>query len=594
VSNWAASSVSVIDTETRTVRGSVKVGDHPCALALSPDGTQLYVANANSDTVSVIDTRTDGVVQTISLQPYPNAPAGSAPNALAVSPDGKTLYVANAGNNDVAVVDVSGTTPKVVGLIPVGWYPTGVEVSRDGKMIYALSAKGLGAGPNPLYGVAGSPVRQYIGSMVRGILSAIPNPDEATLSRYTKQVIANNGFDERRAERTIEAKPTAIPRRVGDPSPIKHVIYIIKENRTYDQVLGDMPQGNGDPSLVLFGREVTPNHHAIAEEFVLLDNFYVDGSVSEDGHPWSCAAVATDAVEKAFPSNYGGRRPQWDGVVRHPTAGYIWDFCARKGLTYRSYGEMARRTSEGRDVATTGLKGHFCPDFAPKDNNQPADMQRADVFLREFKEFEQNNNLPNFIIMSLPANHTRGTAPGAFTPKAMVADNDLALGRIVDAVSHSKYWKETAIFVVEDDAQNGPDHVDAHRTVALVISPYVKRRFVDSTMYDTVAMLRTMELILGLPPMTQFDAAAAPMMTCFTNKPNLKPYTVRDALISLIEKNKPTAYGAQESLAMNFDEIDEAPWDDLNRILWHSIKGEDVPMPKPKSKRRVLGMWGVQ
>ncbi len=586
VSNWGAQSVSVIAVEERKLVGAIKVGEHPSGMALSLDGARLFVANSNSDTVSVIDTGKDAVVGTISLAPYPGAPFGSQPNALTVSSDGRTLFVANGGNNDLAVVRLDGEKPSVTGLIPTGWYTTGVQASKDGKLLYALSAKGLGAGPNPLFGAAGAPVRQYIGAMMRGIVSAIPMPSEATLATYTKQVIANNGFDERRAQRTFSAPPTAVPRRVGDPSPIKHVIYIVKENRTYDQVLGDIPQGNGDPSLTLFPREVTPNHHALAEEFVLLDNFYVDGTVSEDGHPWSFGAIAIDTIEKGWPPNYGSRRPQWGGPLYHPTAGYLWDACRRKGLTFRSYGAMGGRVSEGQFPGAPGLVGHLCANYRPTDANRPDDQQRADVFLKEFEEFVQNDNLPSFIAMSLPADHTRATTPGAFTPRAMVADNDLALARIVEAVSKSKYWGKTAIFVVEDDAQNGPDHVDAHRTVALVISPYTKRKVVDSTVYDTCSMLRTMELILGLPPLTQFDAAATPMLNCFTNQANPKPYTALPARISLTERNTLTAYGAQECAKWDWTEIDDQPWEDFNRILWHSIKGRHVALPTPHTNRR--------
>jgi len=391
-------------------------------------------------------------------------------------------------------------------------------------------------------------------------------------------VIANNGFDARSRRLAAQKKGFPIPHRVGQPSPIQHVIYIIKENRTYDQVFGDLPKGNGDPSIVLFGREVTPNQHALAGEFVLLDNFYVDGTVSTDGHQWCTGATVTDYKDKTWPSEYGMRRKGADsyGPAAYPSAGYLWDFAARKGLQYRSYGEM---------VDVTGLKNHSCPDYQGG-LGPMADQKRIEVWLKEFREFEKNGDLPHLTIMSLPNNHTLATTPGAPTPRAMVADNDYALGRLVEAVTHSPYWKDTAIFVVEDDAQNGPDHVDAHRTVALVISPYTRRGAVDSTLYDNCSMLRTIELILGLPPMSQYDASATPMFNCFTPTPDFTPFNALKPQVPLDEVNKSTAYGAKKSLAMNFKDIDVAPWHDLNRILWHSIKGVHVPMPAPRTTRR--------
>ncbi len=579
VSAWGGGVVTVIDTATEAVVKSIQTGDHPCAMALSPDGARLFVCNANSDTVSVIDNATDEVTHTISLAPYPDAPFGSIPNACCVSADGRTLYVANAGNNDVAVISLVDrqwgeqqvSAYDILGIVPTAWFPSAVSVIPDGNRLLVTCAKGLGAGQN-------ADPTMYIGFMLHGIVCApeISSPEQ--LGQYTARAAQLNGFVEGKSVRpTASAEPSAIPRHVGEPSPIKYVVYIIKENRTYDQVLGDLPQGNGDAELCYFGREMSPNHHALAEEFVLLDNFYVDGSVSADGHQWSCGAIATDAMEKTWPANYSKRAPALGGPIIYPSAGYIWDRCEQHGITHRTYGEMEGVTSN---------EGNACPDYVGWDLKTPGgDQRNADVFLGELAEFEQAGEMPRFIIMSLPQDHTGGTVPGWPTPRACMADNDLALGRIVAGLSHSRFWPELAVFVVEDDAQAGPDHVDAHRTVALLASPYCKRGLVDSTFYDTAAMLRSIELILGLPPMTQFDAAATPMLNCFTDEPNLTPYACLPNTHPLDELNPGSAYGAAESVAMDWSDFDKAPWDALNRILWHSIKGPDAPYPTPHTSR---------
>ena len=596
VSLWGGSAVAVVNVRSLQVEKQIPVGDHPNAMAFSPDRKRLFVACANTDEVWVIDTAADTAAETIGLHPYPGAPFGSTPNGLAVSPDGKKLFVANADNNDVCVIDISEPgRSKVLGLIPAGWYPTAVAVSRDGARLFVANGKGLSSKPNPNGpnpNKKRTPETQYIGKLFWGTVSVVPVPDETQLRQFTRQVEKNNGFNE--AEQRLTAKAVAqqahaIPRRIGEPSLIKHVIYIIKENRTYDQVFGDLPQGNGDPDLCLFGRDVTPNHHALAEEFVLLDNFYVDAEVSADGHEWSTGAIATDFVEKTWPTNYSGRGLPYPSEGLHeiafPTSGYIWEAAARKGLSYRSYGEFIGLSGDSTFARHPALVGHFDPHFRPWDLDYP-DTLRAEEFVRELRAFEETGEMPAFIILRLPNDHTIGTRPGKPTPRAMVADNDLALGRLVAAVTQSSFWKETAIFVVEDDAQNGPDHVDAHRSVALVISPYVKRHSVDHTMYDTVSMLRTIELILGLPPLSQYDAAAIPMARCFTDRPNLSPYQERRPTVPLDERNALTAYGAQESLAMDFSREDAAPEIRLNEIIWKSIKGPDSDMPRPVSHRR--------
>ncbi len=594
VSLWGGKSLCVCGPDG-SVTGRIEVGDHPNAMLVSPSASLLYVACSNTDDIWVIDTANDTVIETISLHPYPNAPFGSTPNALALSSDGSTLYVANATNNDVAVVDVSRRGNSVVmGLIPVGWYPTALMLTMDGKKLFVANAKGLSSkpnpnGPNPYK--AGTRETEYIGNLFNGIVSVIPVPDGAQLKKYTRQVEKNNGFNEaakRIVEKQRNVKPQPVPRRVGESSPIKHVVYIIKENRTYDQVLGDLPRGNGDPDICLFGRSITPNQHAFADEFVLFDNFYVDAEVSADGHEWSTAAIATDFVEKTWPTSYSGRGLPYPsgGVyeIAFPTKGYIWEAVARNGLSYRSYGEFVNIV-EGRITAEhPALEGHVSPTYRPWDLTYP-DTLRAESFIGELAEFERTGDFPNFIIMHLPNNHTDGTRPGAPTPRAMVADNDLALGRIVEAISRSSFWKETAIFVIEDDAQNGPDHVDAHRTIAFAISPYIKRGTVDHTMYDTVSILRTIELILGLAPMSQYDAASFPLVASFTNKPDVSPYTALRPDVPFDEVNSPTAYGGRESLAMDFSTEDATPEIRLNEIIWKSVRGEDSEMPRPINRR---------
>jgi len=521
---------------------------------------------------------------------------GSMPNALAVAPDGNTLYVANGGNNDVAVVDTA--TFRIRGLIPTAWFPSAIAVSRDGQSLYVGNMKGLGAGSNPRgpNPERPAPTAQYIGSMARGTLSVIAVPNAAALRTYMTQVVKNNGFDETQKILTQSPRdmtPHAVPRRVGDPSLIRHVIYIIKENRTYDQVLGDFPQGDGDRNLVLFGRDVTPNHHALAETFVLLDNCYADAEVSADGHNWSTAAVATDYVQKMWPANYSNRNRFYDfqggSSASTPLRGYLWEYAARAGLTYRVYGEFFAFRSKPPAVEpapfANALAGHLSPAYAGYDLSI-RDQARVDAWEAEFEEFVRRGTVPTLMILSLPNDHTAATRPGYPTPKAMVADNDLALGRIVQTVSRSPIWRETAIFIIEDDAQDGPDHVDAHRTVCLVASPYVRRGVVDHRMYSTVSMLRTIELTLGLPPMSQFDAAAAPMITAFSDTPTLMPYDAVQPKQPLGEINQKNAYRAKDAIALALDRPDEADAQILNAILWHAVKGKHVPMPRPKTAFR--------
>lgn len=592
VSNWGSGTVSVIDTENNRVRKSIRVGDHPNDIALHTATNRLYVANGNHNTVSVIDTQKEKAVETISVAMYPKAPYGSTPNALALSQDGTRLFVASADNNNVAVVAVApGSASRTLGFIPVGWYPSALALSRDGKRLFVANGKGVASAANPRGPQPNKETTretQYIGRLLKGAVSVIPWPDDPALKRYTEQTYANTPYrDEIKNQVPDPGVRTAVPRRVGDPSPIKYVVYIIKENRTYDQVLGDIPEGNGDPSLTLFGEEITPNHHALARRFVLLDNFYVNAEVSAQGHDWSTAAYASDFTEKTWSSNYSrrGRKYDYEGEkkINWPSSGYIWDACRRKGISYRSYGEFVKNGKTPQDpghATVPGLKGHFDPYYRSFDLEY-SDRDRVKRYLKELRQFEAKGRMPRFQILRLPNDHTAGTRPGQLTPRALVGDNDLALGQVVEALSHSRFWKEMAIFVLEDDAQNGPDHVDAHRSVAFVISPYARRKVVDSTMYSTNSMLRTMELILGLPPMSQHDAAAPPMFRSFTDTPNLEPYTALPVSVPLDERNGPNAPGAKASMRFDLDEEDAAPDIEFNEVIWKSIKGERSEMPPP-------------
>jgi DNA-binding beta-propeller fold protein YncE len=597
VSLWGGARVMMFDTATLAPRGEVGVGEHPNAMAFSADGTRLFVACANTNAVWVIDLAKAKAIEQISISLYPDAPAGSTPNALAVSPDGQRLLVANADNNAVAMVDISHVgESRVLGFIPTGWYPTGVLFSHDGSEIYVLSGKGLTSSANPRGAQPGIPTGegQYSGSMLEGSLSIVPAPSLAALAAYTKTVLDLTPYsDATRLAPASAPGSSPIPRRVGDVSAIKHVFYVIRENRTYDQILGDLDRGNGDPTLALFGETITPNAHELAREFVTLDNFYVDAEVSYSGHAFSTAAYSTDVVEKIWPTNYGGRGGPYlsegGGKMRNPfgnlaapAQGYLWDTCQRAGKSFRSYGEFAELdTMTGEMKATVpGLEGHVHPKF-PTFDLKIKDQARLDIWLDEFHQFEGNGQLPALSIVRLPNDHTNGTRPGAHSPRAMVADNDLALGRLVEAVSHSVYWPESAIFVLEDDSQNGPDHVDAHRSVGFVISPLARRNAVDSTLYSTSGMLRTMELVLGLPPMTQYDAAATPMYNAFTTTPALAAYTAKPAIIDLSEMNRSTAPGAAASARMDFSKEDMTPEIELNEILWQSIHGAGAVMPPP-------------
>lgn len=597
VSLWGKSAIAVIDTRSGASIGKWTSEAHPNEMLLARRGEVLYVANANRNSVSVFDTREGKAVEVIGTAIDPRAPSGSTPSSLALTSDESVLFIANSNTNNLAVVnvkEVGQSTP--LGFIPTGWYPTSVRISHDDKTLYVLNGKGHTSkanrdGPNPLVKSSADRTREYIGKLFQGTLSMIPMPSPAEMAAYSKTVYECSPLKRDDPVAVVGAATSVnnpIPQKVGAPSPITHCVYIIKENRTYDQVFGDIPEGNGEPNLCLFPDAVTPNHHALAREFVLLDNFYVDGEVSADGHEWTMGAYASDYVERTWPLSYrGDRRVPYpaEGVleISRPSGGYLWDKAAEKGISYRSYGEFIRNGATVNDPSTTkvkALEGHFDPHFRGYDLDYP-DVLRAERFLKEVAEFEIKGELPRLIILRLPNDHTSGTKPGSPTPTAYVADNDLALGRVIEGLSKSRFWKSMAIFVVEDDAQNGSDHVDAHRTVAMAISPYVKRHSVDSTMYSTSSMLRTIELCLGLEPMSQFDAAARPMVNAFTDQPDLTPFTHRPAKADLEAKNLASAWGAEASQHLDLEIEDRA--DDLvfNEIIWKSVKGADSVMPPP-------------
>ncbi|HEX8022694.1 bifunctional YncE family protein/alkaline phosphatase family protein [Mucilaginibacter sp.] len=601
ISLWGGDMLGFYNIATQTL-STIKTSSHPNELLLDKKGKFLYVADANDNAVSVVNTTTHKIVETISTALYPTRLTGSTSNGLALSQNGKTLFIANADNNCLAVFDV--TVPgssKSKGFIPVGWYPTNVKML--GNKILVSNGKGFSSmanpkGPQPVKKTDNSGYKQgainsreqYIGGLFKGTLSFINSPTDAELKAYTKQVYANTPFTAK-VEKTAKGEEgNPIPRRVGEKSPIKYVFYIIKENRTYDQVLGDMPQGNGDTSLCIFGNKVTPNHHAIANEFVLLDNFYVDAEVSADGHNWSMAAYATDFVEKTWPTSYGGRGGNYDfegtRKAAYPRDGFIWDYCKRAGVSYRTYGEFVSDGNPGK-ANLKSLEGHFCVK-SPGFDLSVKDVKRTEIWAHDFDSLLTINAVPHFNTVRISNDHTSGQRKGAISPIAAVGDNDLAIGQFIEHLSHSSIWKESVVFILEDDAQNGPDHIDAHRSPVFVAGPYVKRNAVIHGMYSTSGVLRTMELILGLPPMSQYDAAAMPLYDCFTSKPDFTPYTTKPAQVDLEQRNIAVNESSKRSELFNFAKEDAAPDIDLNEVVWKYVKGEASVMPAPKRSAFVI------
>jgi YVTN family beta-propeller protein len=595
-------------------RQTVRVGLHPSGLAVSPSGRFVYVANANSDTVSVIDTGSDEVVETIPCRPRSRLPFGSGTNAVALAPDGTTLYVANGSNNCIAVVRLGRRVSEsgggaedstLAGLIPTAWYPGAVLASADGKTLFVANVKGLGSLSQPRPVAEGKNTHDFLGSV-----SIIDVPDARRLAAYTELVNANNrlayslaGLEEPRPG----VAPVPVPERHGEPSVIKHVVYVIKENRSYDQILGDMKEGNGDADLCLFGEEVTPNQHKLAREFTLFDNFYCSGALSATGHEWTDAAYVTDYLEKAFGGFTRSYPVDGDDALAFPSSGFLWDNALAHKRTFRNYGEFTRTrftpaTATWKDLYSDHRNGtrkvgvDVTPNVAsmrpythPHYPGFPLvtpDAYRADLFVEELAVFERKGEFPELVFVFLPADHSVGTTPGFPTPRAMLADNDRALGRVVEALSKSRFWPRLCVFVVEDDPQFGFDHVDGHRSVLQVISPYTRRRHVDHTNYNQTGVVKTIELILGLPPLNQLDLSATPLRDCFQDQPDVTPYTGAANRVPLDAMNPPLSklsgqalQWARESSKLDFSREDEADEDTLNRILWHSVRG-DAPFPR--------------
>jgi YVTN family beta-propeller protein len=600
ISLWGNDQVAVFNTVTQQITGSIKTGSHPNELLLTKNGNTLFVANANDNSVSVINAHTRKVLEVITASLYPTTLTGSTTNGLALSADQKTLYIANADNNCLAVFDVS--TPgnsHSKGFIPVGWYPTNIKTV--GNKILVANGKGFTSLPNPngphpvvktdnsdyQKGSTDNSKLQYIGGLFKGKLSFIDQPSVSQQKVYTRQVYANTPFNPAHAALAQGINGNPIPRTKGQKSPIKYVFYIIKENRTYDQVLGDMPGGNGDTSICIFPNRVTPNFHAIASEFVLMDNFYVDAEVSADGHNWSNAAYATDFVEKTWPTSYGNRGGDYDfegtRKVAYPRDGFIWDYCKRAGLSYRTYGEF----SEYGKSPLKSLQGHACPQSPPFDLDFK-DVKRTAIWAHDFDSLLAIGQVPRFSSIRISNDHTSGQKKGKISPISAVADNDLAVGQMIEHLSKSAIWKESVVFVLEDDAQNGSDHVDAHRSPVFVAGGYVKRKMINHDMYSTSGVLRTIELILGLPPMSQYDASALPLYNCFSNTANLTPYIAKPNQVDLEKRNVAVNESSKRSDHFNLAKEDAVPDRDLNEVIWKAVKGENSVMPAPKRSAFVL------
>jgi YVTN family beta-propeller protein len=595
----ASGTVTRIDLASGKATHTIAVGLHPTALAWDEARNRLYSANTNADSISVIDSRTQAVVATWNLQPFARKVFGIAPGALAVSADGARLFVACGGINAVLVLNAASGAME--GAIPTYWYPSSLSMSPDGKRLAVGALLGAGSGWQ------GKQERRFVHAY-RGSIQVIDLPTAPQLASWTTAVIENNHMASSAAPVKPATKATAIPARSGDPSLIEHVVYIIKENRTYDQVFGDIGKGNSDPSLVMFGRDVTPNQHKLAEQFVLLDNFYATGGNSADGHQW-----ATQANETSYAlwPGYDGRSYPYNGTdpLAYSGSGFLWDYALARGRSVRIYGEYAgalggENERQGLlkrwDAGEKNFRGMWntkapiaklntilAPYFPPYSHGVP-DVVRAELYLQDLAEWEKDGKMPNLSILLLPCDHTSGTRPGSSTPAAMVADNDYAVGKIIEGLSKSRFWSKTAIFIVEDDAQNGVDHVDGHRTVALAVSPYTRRGHVDSTFYSHQSMVKTIELILGLPTMSLFDLIANEMRESFTDTPDLTPFTAERPKQSLFDVNPspsalrgPAKRGAIESARMRFDVPDAVPTEKLNRILWGTIRGWSTPYPKP-------------
>jgi len=615
-------SVSVVNLETGEVEKEILTGRHACALAVSPNEKYVVCANASDDNLSLIEVARLEVAQTIWPKSKPSDPWGCAPNALAFDHDGERLYVANGAQNAIAVIEFEPEEPgetRLLGFLPVGWFPGAVVFDATRNQLCVANIKGLPLQPKrQADGSEGFNSHHYHGSMS---LCKLPGTAEE-LASLSERVARNLRFDailQSREPPRPDAAAKAIPERIGEPSLIKHVVYVIKENRTYDQVLGALPNGRGRADLCIFGEGVTPNQHKLVNEFVLLDNTYCAGILSADGHQWSTTAATTDYMEKSFagfPRSYpdGMLDDDIDALAYSP-AGFIWDNAVAHKISIRNYGEFMMPRVRWRDPQKAGEPDFLScyrnwqgneqtvifesepgiesiREFSPAGyvgwNMSVPDQYRADFIINELKKFEEERSLPQLMIICLPNDHTSGTSPNCPTPAACVADNDLALGRIIEAFSHSTFWPEMAIFAIEDDPQAGWDHVSGYRTTAYVASPYVKRGVTVSTNYNTTSILRTIEQILGMRPMNQFDASATPLFDCFTDTPDRTPFDSVASAVPLDQMNPGSQaildpllrQHAEISATLNFREVDRCPEDTLNRILWHAQRGADAPYPE--------------
>ena len=611
VSDWGQASVEILDGPELKPLRTIGVGSHPNDMVVLPGRDQMLVACSDSDLVSVIDLKSLREIRRVDIR-IPDSPLGGAqPDALTFAPATGKLFVALAGVNALGVFELGKDQDAEVnfeGLLPVGAYPTALLYSARAQKLFIADGRNFVTGPSsPATAVyrpglvqghkadSGSAVA-YIGYLIGGGIEAIRDEDWQRL-RPRMTTLARQVYGARRELPSPQSHELIeyFSAKSNPRTPIRHVIYIIKENRTYDQVLGDMKEGNGAPDLVLFGEQVTPNQHALARQFILFDNFDVDGDVSADGHLWSTAASSSDYVNKIWPGIYSNALkfdlwgPGYDGDDKHdhpiaaPGSGFIWDLAHAAGVSFRDYGERCytdKNEPHRSRASLRGLKGHYDPAYLDG-IGEVTDQQRLDEWEREFRQFEQRENLPALTVIHLPNDHTVGTTAGKFTPRAMVADNDLALGRLVETVSHSPFWLQTAIFVLEDDAQDGPDHVDAHRSPLLVISPYARHGLVEHARFSTVSVLKTIEQLLGLGSLTYFDDRAPGLLVDFQREPALDGYTVRRPQVRLDEMNPAGAPGAKESATWDFSQPDAAPEQALNRVIWQSVKGPDSEPPAP-------------
>lgn len=583
VSAWGGDAMAVFapSAEGLTAAGAVEVGRHPSALLLGAGGRRLFVTSASTDRIAVVDTAARKVIATLE-DPPPSGPAqGSTPNALALSADGTRLFVAEADANAVALFDLSAGTSgvatargddRLAGRVPSRWYPA--ALAREGETLYVVDGKGRGSRPNPQGPQPGGPLDplQYTLGQLNGTVTTLRTGwSGAELADLTRRVERANGWDRVREKENGRRAPS-----------FAHVVYILKENRTYDQVLGDQPGGDGDPSLLFFPREVAPNHRALVERFGLFDRFFVNAEVSSQGHIWSTAAYVTDFGEKTIPSGYGDKRAEIDThEEEEPAGGFLWQLAQEKGITFRNFGE-ATQPEKGADGTVRwrpilpSLAPHTDPDY-PGWDLEIQDQRRADLWIERLKEWERTGGMPTLQLLWLPNDHTAGGRPGLPTPRAYMADNDLALGRIVEALSNSRFWKDTVVFVLEDDAQAGPDHVDSHRSVLLVISPYTRpgtvHRFVNTT-----DVLATIEEILGLRSLSHFDHFGRPLAGIFAAEPDLRPYRALQPSVPWTEVNPPAGAGARASAELDLEEVDSGQDALFNAALWQAVKG-DVPFP---------------